>query len=549
MSSSRKSTSRNSILSNIGLNEKQIEEFQSLVLFRDYELNLLNDLLIRSNKFLYPLIHCYGLSGTGKTYFMRNFLNIFCSNNRGSVKYYPIYLNLIELCYQSVQSEVLFNEILIQLCKQLDVDYYEEYLIMSNPNDVTMFLRNINKILVEFNVSENVNILLVVDHADALKHLNTTNDQNYVFLLLSKLDEYLSGLANDLNSSELSNQSNFNLSTCTIFISEYDWHSLISECNIMSQTDTSRPIQILFQNYTKDQMFEILTRLSSLESSVEHEEDNDENKLMYTEMIINVFFTVCKDLNELNYLIETYYQQLKTAISDSNMVSTIGLWNKIKPYLKQALTKIYLRESFSIDKSLINDSTKNITKEFECLNIDTSTNKLLIRATVPAINSLFGAQTMNIELPLFVKYILIASYIATHNSAKYDRKLFDYHTAKTYRKSKITANTFQKIDETKRMASIKQHQFDLNRLLAIFFTIVTDCTQINIIRKFEDINLSILQCEIETLKNLNYIQQCNGSFSNLDEPKFKCLVDFDTMNMISSSVSFNIKQYLAEYFL
>jgi hypothetical protein len=464
---------------------------------------------------------------------MRNFLNIFNSNN-SSVKYYPIYLNLTEFCYQSVQHEVLFNEILIQLCKSLDVEDYEDYILSSNSNDVTMFLRNINKILIDFNNSEYVNILLVVDHADALKHFNTTNDQNYVFLLLSKLDEYLS---------DLSSNNMFNLSTCTIFISEYEWHSLISECNIMSQTDTSRPIQILFQNYTKDQMFEILTKLSSMNG----EDNDDENKLMYIRIILDVFFTVCKDLNELSYLIETYYQQLKVASSDGNMESTIGLWNKIKPYLKQALTKIYLRESFSIDKNLTDDTTKSITKEFECLNIDT--NKLLIRTTIQTINPINGQAKSSIELPLFVKYILIASYIATHNSAKYDRKLFEYHTTKTYRKPKFTANSFQKIDESKRIASIKQHQFDLNRLLAIFYTIVMDCSQVNIKKRFEDINLSILQCQIETLKNLNYIQQSNGSFSNLDEPKYKCLIDFDTMNMISTSVSFNIKQYLAEYFL
>jgi hypothetical protein len=63
MSSRKSSLSRNSISSNIKLNERQIATFQSLVLYRDYELNLLNDLLIRSNKCLYPLIHVYGLSG------------------------------------------------------------------------------------------------------------------------------------------------------------------------------------------------------------------------------------------------------------------------------------------------------------------------------------------------------------------------------------------------------------------------------------------------------------------------------------------------------
>lgn len=527
---SRKSSSRSSIAVT-RLNDKLIENFQSVVLFRDKELILLNDLIIRSNKCLYPLIHIYGLSGTGKTYFIRNFLNIFCSSTSNSVKYYPIYLNLIELCYQSVQHEVIFNEILVQLCKQFNVESYEEYLV-TNSNDMAMFVRILSKILTEYSNSDNVNIVIVVDNANMLKHLNTPNDQNYVFLLLTKLNEYLG---------EVLIKSNINLTTCTIFISEYEWHSLISECNLMSQTETSRPIQLLFQNYTKDEMFEIL-----VQSNTETEDEDNENKLMYTRIILDVFFAICKDLNELNYLSEMYYEQLKTVSSDSNMSSTIGLWNKIKPFLKQALTKIYLRESFSIDNNS-SPSTMNIDKEFECMRIDT--NKLIIRATPQSFNPIVSQTKSSIELPLYVKYILIAAYIATHNSSKYDRKLFEYHTAKTYRKTKFNANTFQKIDETKRVASIKLHQFDLNRLLAIFFTIVMDCAQVNVKKKFEDINLSILQCEIETLKNLNYIQQCSGSFTNLDEPKYKCLIDFETISSISSSVSFNIKQYLVEYFL
>jgi hypothetical protein len=524
--STRKSTRSSIVVTK--QNDNLIETFQNIVLYRDYELNLLNDLLIKSNKCLYPLIHLYGLSGTGKTFFIRNFLNIFTTNTNNSVKYYPIYLNLIEICYQSVQHEILFNEILIQLCKHLNIDDMDDYLL-PNSNDLTMFLRNLNKILKDFSNSENINLLIIIDHADNLKYLNSTNEQNHIFLLLCKLNEYLSEFLSDCK---------INLTTCTIFISEIEWHSLISECNLMSQTETSRPIQILFQNYTKDQMFNILTR----DDDDDEENDDDDNKLMYIRIILDVFFTICKDLNELNYLIETYYQQLKSASSES----TINLWNKIKPYLKQALTRIYLRESFTIDNLNEVDNSKNLTKEFECLNIDT--NKILIRAAA-ASNPIVSQTKITIELPLLVKYILIAAYIGTHNSVKYDRKLFDYHTAKTYRKQKFNANAFQKIDETRRVASIKLHQFDLNRLLAIFYTIIMDNTQINIKKRFEDLNLSILQCEIETLKNLNYIQQCNGSFSNLDEPKFKCLIDFDTISLIASSVNFSIKQYLAEYFL
>ena len=55
-----------------------------------------------------------------------------------------------------------------------------------------------------------------------------------------------------------------------------------------------------------------------------------------------------------------------------------------------------------------------------------------------------------------------------------------------------------------------------------------------------------LEC-CQERKNLHYLQQSNSSYSSLDEPKYKCLLDFESIQAISSNVNFNIKQYLAEY--
>ena len=60
-------------------------------------------------------------------------------------------------------------------------------------------------------------------------------------------------------------------------------------------------------------------------------------------------------------------------------------------------------------------------------------------------------------------------------------------------------------------------------------------------------NLNLILSNLKSLKSLQYLQQMNGSYSNIDEPKFKCLLDFETINQISISVDFNLKQYLAEY--
>ncbi len=173
-----------------------------------------------------------------------------------------------------------------------------------------------------------------------------------------------------------------------------------------------------------------------------------------------------------------------------------------------------------------------LTKCFESLNLMNETDAS--KQSVPGTSN---------HLPKLMKFLLISAYVATHNPVKYDKKLFDYNSiVKNARKSRFTAQKLQQNEENQRAAALKTQAFDLNRLLAIFFAICVDNNCGN-----EQINLDIVQRSLKTLKSLHYLQQTNSSYSSLDEPKFKCLLDFDTIQSISSSVNFNIKQYLAEY--
>ena len=81
---------------------QKLKELNDEVNFRDTQINLLYDLLMRNDTFLYPLLHLYGLSGTGKTYTIRRFMDKFCNNNKKisskqTNKYY-IYVNCNEVC-------------------------------------------------------------------------------------------------------------------------------------------------------------------------------------------------------------------------------------------------------------------------------------------------------------------------------------------------------------------------------------------------------------------------------------------------------------------
>ena len=177
-----------------------------------------------------------------------------------------------------------------------------------------------------------------------------------------------------------------------------------------------------------------------------------------------------------------------------------------------------------------------LSKEFESLNL--LSEKKPENSISLDLNS---ASSNSNQFPKLMKFLLISAYIATHNPVKYDKKLFDYNSTNKYRKTKYTAQKIQQNEENQRAAALKTQSFDLNRLLAIFFPI---CAEYGYTQA---INLSHIQVNLKTLKSLHYLQQINSVYSCLDEPKYKCLLDLETIQNISASVTFNIKQYLAEF--
>ncbi len=216
-----------------------------------------------------------------------------------------------------------------------------------------------------------------------------------------------------------------------------------------------------------------------------------------------------------------------------------AVWQSMKPFLKSALNQIYLRNSIFNSSSKISNKLSKLNKnsdelsiEFESLNLASQTKQQL-----PAED---GDETCN-QLPRLMKFLLISSYIATHNPTKYDKKLFEYNTNVRHRKTKFTAQKFQQTEENQRAAALKTQSFDMNRLMAIFFAIANEMN-LN-----SNMNLNMLFNNVKSLKSLHYLQQTSSAYTSVDEPKFKCLLDFETISQISSSVQFNIKQYLAEY--
>ena len=554
---------------------EKLKQLKDEVNFRDPQINLLYDLLMRSKTFLYPLVHLYGLSGSGKTFTIRRFMEKFCNNeSKADISKYYVYLNCNEICYSNMS--LLFNEVLVQIKNVLsdsnkEADNSNEFEMEldavtfrddknaevddedgSKIIDCSCFIKQLRKNFEK--ISRKTCFYFVFDNAESMKYFSEASN---LLLCLSKINEYLNEY--DYDKFECAENK---VSICNLFITEMDWHSFLSDCDVMSKTEAPRPFVVAFNDYTKEQMSIILKKTACALVSVQDtfnnrfntEFDQEANKSknlnieFYSKIILDVFYPICKDLNEIQYLIQIYYDQLMSSADSSNQLQEkdsyekmLSVWTKMKPFLKQALTQIYLRQSMfnstSNDSSNIKSSQSEdfLTKEFECLNLLSEKNSRENHLSLD-----LNSSSCN-QFPKLMKFLLISAYIATHNPVKYDKKLFDYNSTNKYRKSKFTAQKLQQNEENQRAAALKTQSFDLNRLLAIFFPI---CAEYGYTQA---INLSQIQVNLKTLKSLHYLQQINSSYSCLDEPKYKCLLDLETIQNISASVTFNIKQYLAEF--
>lgn len=145
----------------------------------------------------------------------------------------------------------------------------------------------------------------------------------------------------------------------------------------------------------------------------------------YLNIFLNVFYKACRDIKELEYLSDKCYQSYYAPIMNGEIRATdiTSLWRHSMKSLKQSLKTTYMR----ID----NMPTFEDTKRDE----STTTNNESC--------SSIQAFAMNLELPFYAKYLLIASFLASHNDAKTDKRLFmKYHGKERKRQKKAKVNYY-----------------------------------------------------------------------------------------------------------
>ncbi|TTN49604.1 Origin recognition complex subunit 5 [Bagarius yarrelli] len=167
-------------------------------------------------------------------------------------------------------------------------------------------------------------------------------------------------------------------------------------------TGCFEPLLLHFPDYTKAELLHILSRYS-------HPSYTPELYTSYINILLGVFYSVCRDLRELPRESDTH-----------------KLWRNMEPHLKKAMQSVYLREVSSV--------------QWEQQQVD--------EKEATTLRGL-SAHT-HLELPYYSKFLLIAAYLASYNPARTDRRFF-----------LKTSNHL-----------LGPKPFPLDRLLAIFYSVV-----------------------------------------------------------------------------
>lgn len=266
-------------------------------------------------------------------------------------------------------------------------------------------------------------------------------------------------------------------------------------------TGCFEPLLLHFPDYTKAELLQIL-------STDSHPSYSPELYTSYINILLGVFYSVCRDLRELRHLAALNFPKFCEPLEkgEAKESDTHKLWRNVEPHLKRAVQSVYLREVSSVQ-----------WEQHQIEDKDASTLKGL------------SAQA-HVELPYYSKFLLIAAYLASYNPARTDRRFFLKHHGK------MKKTNFLKKHEKTSNHLLGPKPFPLDRLLAIFYSVVD--------RRVAP-TASVFS-QISSLVTLQLLSQV-GHDDQLDSPKYKCAVSLDFILAVSRTVSFDIVRYLYDF--
>uniref|UniRef100_A0A674AD24 Origin recognition complex subunit 5 n=1 Tax=Salmo trutta TaxID=8032 RepID=A0A674AD24_SALTR len=384
----------------------------------------------------YPSIFIYGHRATGKSHVMHTLLKEL------ELPYATV------SCVECVSVGLLFEQVLLSLFGS------DSASLLSRSPSLSDFVRVYKQLCVQASAKQTRYIVL--DRAELLRNMET--NLLPAFLRLQELDN-----------------------VTVILLSEIVWDKF------RPNTGCFEPLLLHFPDYSKGELQQILSEDS-------HPSYSPELYSAFINILLGVFYSVCRDLRELRHLV------MKEG-------DTHKLWRNIEPHLKKAMQTVYLREVSSVQWE---QQLQMEEKE------------------AGAVRGL--SAHAHVELPYYSKFLLIAAYLASYNPARTDKRFFLKHHGK------IKKTNFLKKHEKTSNHLLGPKPFPLDRLLAIFYSVV-DSRVAPTASVFSQIS------SLVTLQLLNQV----GHDDQLDAPKYKCAVSLDFILAISRTVSFDMVKYLYDF--
>ena len=235
----------------------------------------------------------------------------------------------------------------------------------------------------------------------------------------------------------------------------------------------------------------------------------------FTDILSDVLAGACNNLVELRHiaclLLPRYAEPvLKGELGKDERGK---LYNRMQPYLKTVLRRIYLRDLSADD-------------------LDEDAVQRLAATSTSAGGG--NAGIIDYDLPFFSKYLLLASFLASYNPPKLDVRYFANVRGKRGKMGKMGRGGV-----TKRAAIspllLGPKPFPVDRMLAIFYSIMAEDVQ-----PVADLYIQIQS--LVSLKLLTPMSKMNAD--NLHTLRFKCHVSFDVVTALAKHLDFPFLRYL-----
>ena len=257
---------------------------------------------------------------------------------------------------------------------------------------------------------------------------------------------------------------------CSILISE------LPLSKFMENISVREPIQVYIPPYAKEDTIRLLVEKSN--SIYSHQSISS-----FFHNIWPIFNSVCQNNTEFVRIcceLFPYYTEHTVVAAETDRPNSKKLWKMLDSRLKDLIE-----------------------------------NKWNFAAFIPS--SIHIASTLP-QLSYYSKFILISAFLASRNQAKFDAKLFSTRSLKKYRtpKSKSQSNFLG--------------NFDLDRLLAIFYRIVGENFQLS----------TNLYTQILTLISIGLLNQVNPINCGISNPRFNSVLNYNAIAKICISIPFEI---------